>query len=112
RGDRRRPGTRCRGDHVAAAGGGVVSTVRLSHALALVTDRADSADFKIGLDGIESGTGRLRSTATTDFYGDGIGFREGDLLFGKLRPYLAKTWLADRDGAAVGDFLVLRPKPS
>ncbi|MDN5687220.1 MAG: restriction endonuclease subunit S [Brachybacterium sp.] len=87
-----------------------MSTVRLSQALALVTDRAENADFKIGLDGIESGTGRLRSTATTDFDGDGIGFCEGDLLFGKLRPYLAKTWLADRDGAAVGDFLVLRPK--
>ena len=30
------------------------------------------------------------------------------MLFGKLRPYLAKAWLADRGGAAVGDFLVLR----
>lgn len=87
-----------------------MSTVRLSQALALVTDRAENSGFKIGLDGIESGTGRLRSTATTDFDGDGIEFCEGDLLFGKLRPYLAKTWLADRDGAAVGDFLVLRPK--
>jgi len=85
--------------------------MRLSHALTLVTDRADSADFKIGLDGIESGTGRLRSNATAEFDGDGIRFRKGDLLFGKLRPYLAKTWLADRGGAAVGDFLVLRPKP-
>lgn len=84
--------------------------MRLSHALTLVTDRAYSADFKIGLDGIESGTGRLRSAATTEFDGDGIKFREGDLLFGKLRPYLAKAWLADRDGAAVGDFLVLRHK--
>lgn len=85
-------------------------TLRLTNAVALVTDRADSAKFKIGLDGVESGTGRRLPTATTDFDGIGTAFQTGDLLFGKLRPYLAKTWLADRPGAAVGDFLVLRPK--
>jgi type I restriction enzyme S subunit len=88
-----------------------VSASRLVHALTLVSDRADGAKFKIGLDAIESGTGRLVSTASTEFDGEGIAFQAGDLLFGKLRPYLAKTWLANREGAAVGDFLVLRAKP-
>lgn len=81
---------------------------RLATAMRLVTDRAVEADFKLGLDGIESGTGRLLESATTEFAGEGIAFQPGDLLFGKLRPYLAKVWLADRSGAAVGDFLVLR----
>lgn len=87
-----------------------MSEIRLAHALSLVSDRASDASFKIGLDAIAGSTGRLLPTATTEFEGEGIAFQPGDLLFGKLRPYLAKTWLADRPGAAVGDFLVLRPK--
>lgn len=39
----------------------------------------------------------------------GVPFSVGDVLFGKLRPYL-KNWLRpDFDGVAVGDFWVLRP---
>lgn len=91
-----------------------MNPARLTHVLKLVTGRAGDTEisFKLGLDGIESGTGRLVSPGTGAFDGDGIAFRPGDLLFGKLRPYLAKTWLADREGAAVGDFLVLRPNDS
>src|SRR5690606_4520280 len=33
-----------------------------------------------------------------------------DILFGKLRPYLAKVFLADFEGKAVGDFFVFRSK--
>ena len=32
------------------------------------------------------------------------------ILFGKLRPYLAKVYLADFEGKAVGDFYVFRSK--
>ena len=38
----------------------------------------------------------------------GIRFEEGDVLFGKLRPYLKNWLLADFEGIAVGDFWVLR----
>lgn len=39
----------------------------------------------------------------------GVPFSVGDVLFGKLRPYL-KNWLRPNfDGVAVGDFWVLRP---
>ena len=37
-------------------------------------------------------------------------FRADDVLFGKLRPYLAKVVRPDRDGLCVGEFLVLRPR--
>ena len=33
----------------------------------------------------------------------------GDVLFGKLRPYLAKTWLVDRPVYASTELLCLRP---
>lgn len=35
-------------------------------------------------------------------------FHSGDILFGKLRPYLKNILFADFDGVAVGDFWVLR----
>lgn len=37
-------------------------------------------------------------------------FKSGDVLFGKLRPYLRKYYLVDRDGCCGTDFMVLRPK--
>lgn len=36
-------------------------------------------------------------------------FREGDVLFGKLRPYLKNILLAEFRGIAIGDFWILRP---
>ncbi len=38
----------------------------------------------------------------------GIEFNQGDVLFGKLRPYLKNWYFADFTGLAVGDFWVLR----
>ena len=39
----------------------------------------------------------------------GIKFLPGDVLFGKLRPYLKNWLLPDFTGVAVGDFWVLQP---
>lgn len=36
-------------------------------------------------------------------------FEAGDVLFGKLRPYLAKAWVATFSGACTTEALVLRP---
>lgn len=38
-------------------------------------------------------------------------FRRGDVLYGKLRPYLDKAVLAEHDGVCTTELLVLRPKP-
>lgn len=63
----------------------------------------------VGLEHVESHTGRLVPGWTGAGDPDGaISFRRGDVLFGKLRPYLAKTWAADRAGRCSGEFLVLR----
>lgn len=40
----------------------------------------------------------------------GIYFQPGDVLYGKLRPYLKNWLLATFEGIAVGDFWVLRPE--
>ncbi|MEP7378168.1 MAG: restriction endonuclease subunit S [Chloroflexota bacterium] len=41
--------------------------------------------------------------------GDSIEFRPGDVLFGKLRPYLAKSLLVTEQGHCSSELLVLRP---
>lgn len=69
---------------------------------------AGPSNFQVGLDSVEAETGRLTHQVEQEFEGSGTQFQAGDVLFGKLRPYLAKAWLADRTGAAVGDFYVLR----
>lgn len=74
----------------------------------LRTDASDD-DNKIGLENIESKTGRFIETST-EFEGNGTAFQEGDIVYGKLRPYLQKVWLATFDGNAVGDFFVFRAK--
>jgi type I restriction enzyme S subunit len=81
---------------------------RLKTIASLVTTRADHSNFPVALENIESGTGGFIQT-DSEFEGDGIAFRPGDVLFGKLRPYLAKAWLADQAGEAVGDIFTLRP---
>lgn len=37
-------------------------------------------------------------------------FKQGDILFGKIRPYFHKVWLAMMNGIASTDAIVLRPK--
>ena len=39
----------------------------------------------------------------------GIVFESGDVLFGKLRPYLKNWLLPDFNGVAVGDWWILKP---
>lgn len=64
---------------------------------------------KIGLENIESATGRFVKT-NSEFDGNGIHFLQNDIVYGKLRPYLKKVWMAEFEGNAVGDFFVYRCK--
>ncbi len=62
----------------------------------------------IALENIEGHTGKYVPTSSK-YSGDDVSFNEGDLLFGKLRPYLAKVFLCDTAGIAFGDILAFRP---
>ena len=66
---------------------------------------------RVEYEDIVSGTGRLNK----DIYAkqsskSGITFHQGDVLYGKLRPYLQNWLLPTFDGLAVGDFWVLQPQ--
>lgn len=58
-----------------------------------------------GMENIESMTGKHIETAT-EVEGLANVFSKGNVLFGKLRPYLAKVHLAKEDGVCSSEFLV------
>ncbi|EAI8440533.1 restriction endonuclease subunit S [Campylobacter jejuni] len=84
--------------------------LKLKHIASLRNQKSNNIDFRIGLENIESKTGKFIPSSEVVFEEDGIGFKKGDILFGKLRPYLAKVFLTDRDGICVSEFLVLKIK--
>jgi type I restriction enzyme S subunit len=63
-------------------------------------------DFLIALENIESNTGKFIDTAT-EYENIGIKFKKNNVLYNKLRPYLSKVYLADKDGICVGDIIVI-----
>jgi type I restriction enzyme S subunit len=75
-------------------------------------DTSESRPF-VALESLESGTGRLAASAElVEREAPDVGaatVEPGDVLFGKLRPYLAKTWLVDRPVYASTELLCLRP---
>lgn len=75
----------------------------------LVTTVEAPLDFQVALEDIEAGVGRLVPGELSAYGAPGLRFRPGDVLFGKLRPYLGKHWLADQAGTAGGDIHVYRP---
>lgn len=80
----------------------------LKRKVRLLTEKSERRDNPVALENIEGWSGRLIETET-EFEGEGVAFQAGDILFGKLRPYLAKVYLADRNGEAIGDFHVMDP---
>jgi type I restriction enzyme S subunit len=94
---------------------------RLKFAAPLRIERTEAtsehADY-LGLENIQSWTGKLLQTANGELVSDEDSaggtanrFRKGDVLFGKLRPYLAKAIHAGMDGVCTTELLVLKPQP-
>jgi type I restriction enzyme S subunit len=77
----------------------------------LVSSSGGPLEFQVSLEDMVSETGRLVDGDLSYHRANGTRFQAGDVLFGKLRPYLAKYWLADREGTAGGDIHVYRPEP-
>ena len=97
---------------------------RLKYVVSLRRSRVDDIDDDrpyIGLEQIEAGTGRLiRNAAEVEDesveHPEATGesqsntFEIGDVLFGKLRPYLAKAWVAEFRGRCTTELLVMEPR--
>ena len=99
-------------------------TKRLKYLVALRRSRntgREGAQPYIGLEDIESWTGRLVDDGATSGHGTtpstadegkslSNSFESGDVLFGKLRPYLAKAWVAEFPGRCTTEALVMEPQ--
>lgn len=82
--------------------------------LTTVADReppiTGASSFTLALNDVESWTGELHLKSPSDELQQGNLFTPGTILFGKLRPYLAKIWVSDRTGVYIGDFISVRPR--
>lgn len=66
----------------------------------------------VGLENIESQTGRLAEFSKTngnEIKSSKVVFRKGAVLYGKLRPYLNKVYIADFDGICTTEILPFYP---
>lgn len=75
------------------------------------TDEASEVEDYLELEDLASGSGRIlnrRNTMTV--VSDVTVFKQGDVLFGKLRPYLEKYYVAEFDGKCTGEILAFKPE--
>lgn len=86
---------------------------RLKFSTDLINNKVSAEDSSLpylGLEHIESWTGRKIDGEISNSEGLASSFVEGDVLFGKLRPYLAKVHLAQQKGLISSEALVIRSK--
>lgn len=74
-----------------------------------IVNQKSEDEIYFALENIESWTGRIiPSEEIVQFESNVKCFSPDNILFGKLRPYLAKVVYVDFKGVCVGEFLVLR----
>ena len=78
--------------------------VKLGNVLLIRSMSVDSDDFDVDieLENIESETGIIIGNTSVRTQANSY-FARGDVLFGRLRPYLKKWWLADVEGVKSGE---------
>lgn len=91
------------------------STVRLSDLCNLVTEQVNPSDqpdaVYVGLEHITPGQFvRKGQGKASDVRSSKVAFKSGDILYGKLRPYLDKAVLAQDEGICTTELLILRNK--
>lgn len=81
----------------------------LKRTINLINEKTtDESLTYIGLENIESFTGRLSNTKFVTADSTCNLFKIGDILFNKLRPYLTKSIITDFEGKCTTELLVLR----
>ena len=87
---------------------------RLKTCVANITEQTKilkSDERYIALEHVESWTGKILEPASEQSFDSQVKrFQSGDVLLGKLRPYLAKVTRPKHKGVCVSEFLVLRPR--
>jgi type I restriction enzyme S subunit len=85
------------------------SISRLKTQVSLATSKKVRNDeLYIGMENIQSWTGMYVCATSVDSEGICNVFENNNILFGKLRPYLAKVYLTNSNGVCSSEFLVIR----
>lgn len=87
---------------------------RLKDIVTLRNEKSDVASERedyLELEDIEQATGRILNRRNTLEVVSAVTlFKKGDVLFGKLRPYLEKYYEAEFDGKCTGEILAFKPE--
>jgi type I restriction enzyme S subunit len=76
--------------------------------IANTTTKKENDEIYIGLENVASWSGRIINVSIEGvFDSQAKKFNENNILFGKLRPYLAKVTMPCQSGVCSGEFLVL-----
>ncbi|MDE2870753.1 MAG: restriction endonuclease subunit S [Gemmatimonadota bacterium] len=91
-------------------------TMRLGECVQIRGDRVSSSKASgdtlcVELEDIEQATGRLIRRGLASSVSAKYSFETGDVLFGRLRPYLRKWWHADRPGVCSTEIWPLTSDP-
>ena len=84
---------------------------KLKYCAAFVQEKYSDTDGElayIGLENVESWSGEFVQTESEYDRSQSIVFHEDDILWGKLRPYLAKVFHCHEKGCCSGEFGVIR----
>ena len=97
--------------------GGEWDTLPLSAIASIRDSRVEPSDLGgrtlcVELEHIGQGSGRLIGSSTAERVSSKCRFEVGDILFGRLRPYLQKWWHADRPGVCSTEIWPLVPDSS
>ena len=91
------------------------SELPLGEVVEATGERVQPSDFPdlpfVGMDAVEAQTMRLlRTVPAGTMRSSAVRFRPGDVLYGRLRPYLNKVLAPDFEGLASAEFICMRPR--
>jgi type I restriction enzyme S subunit len=93
-----------------AGAGALEGKARVKHSLRMNDENVSTDTIYIGLEDVEAGSGskptKLKFPSIRRF--NCSIFYEGDVLYGKLRPWLRKAIISEMAGCCSTEFLVLR----
>lgn len=83
---------------------------KLRYLVELRGEKSVTTDYKkyVGLENVMSQTGQYVQTGIEVDLTENLTFEVGDILFGKLRPYLRKYWRAEFSGTASSEFVIIK----
>src|SRR5438309_11730039 len=71
----------------------------------------DPASRYVGLEHVEPQSMKLLGHSyAREARSSSVRFSKGDILYGKMRPYLNKVWIAEFDGLCSAEFLVFNKR--